>query len=156
MCLVLIPLNIPFILKKNMNILKTVLELLKYEENKGIICVDLKMMNFLLGQQGGYTNKYLCFLYLWDSRAKDKLYWLQKEWSERESLTMVEKNAINEPLVDCDKIVFHLLTNLDSWNNLWKRWMWRGIVLNTCVVFFQGHLTKNWKQVFLIGPRSES
>ena len=56
-----------------MNILKTVLELLKYEENKGIICADLKMMNFLLGQQGGYTNKYLCFLYLWDSRAKDKL-----------------------------------------------------------------------------------
>ena len=113
MCLVLIPLNIPFILKKNMNILKTVLELLKYEENKGIICVDLKMMNFLLVQQGGYTNEFICFLYLWYSRAKDK-HWLQKEWPGRESLRVGEKNVINELLVGCEKIVFHLLTNLDS------------------------------------------
>ena len=47
------------------------LDLGKYDDHKWVTCVDLKMVNFLLGQQGGYT-KYPCFLCLWDSQAKDK------------------------------------------------------------------------------------
>ena len=45
------------------------LELLKYEEHKWIICVNLKMVNFLLGQQGGYT-KFPCFIRLLDQFPK--------------------------------------------------------------------------------------
>ena len=46
--------------------IKLVLDLLQYKEHNWVICVDLKMVNFLLGQQGGYT-KYPCFPCLWDS-----------------------------------------------------------------------------------------
>ena len=45
-------------LRRNMGI---VLDLLKYNKHNWVICVDLKMVNFLLSQQGGYT-KYLYFL----------------------------------------------------------------------------------------------
>lgn len=38
----------------------SVMDKIKYNEHKWLICVDLKMVNFLLGQQGGYT-KYPCF-----------------------------------------------------------------------------------------------
>ena len=86
--------------------IKMVLNLLKYQEQNWIICVDLKMVNFLLEQQSGYT-KYLCFFCLWDSRAKER-HWVQREWPEREMLT-VGKHVIHEQLVDKEKIVFPLL-----------------------------------------------
>ena len=91
-------------LKERYEHIKTVLDLLKYEEHKWIICVDLKMVNFLLGQQSGYT-KFPCFLCLWDSRAKDR-HWIQKEWQVRESLQVGQNNIIHEPLVQHEKIVF--------------------------------------------------
>ena len=50
---------------------KVVLELISYTEHQWIICVDLKMVCLLLGQQSGY-RKYPCFLCLWDSRARQK------------------------------------------------------------------------------------
>ena len=81
-----------------------VLNLLKYQEHNWIICVDLKMANFLLGQQSGYT-KYPCYLCLWDSRAKER-HWVQKEWPELEMLTVGKHNAIHEQLVDKEKIFF--------------------------------------------------
>ena len=40
---------------------KQILSLIKYEYHNWVICVDLKMVNFLLGQQSGYT-KFPCFL----------------------------------------------------------------------------------------------
>ena len=46
-----------------------VLQLISYDQHKWIICVDLKMVCFLLGQQSGYT-KYPCFLCKWDSRCE--------------------------------------------------------------------------------------
>ena len=45
---------------------------IKYDDHKWVIFVDLKMVNFLLGQQSGYI-KYPCFLCLSDSHAKDRL-----------------------------------------------------------------------------------
>ena len=48
-------------------------ELLQYDKHNWVICVDLKMVCFLLGQQRGYT-KYPCFLCMWDSRAREKLW----------------------------------------------------------------------------------
>ena len=50
--------------------IKAVMDLLKYHEHGWIICVDLKMVSFLLDQQKGYT-KFRCFLCMWDSRDRE-------------------------------------------------------------------------------------
>ena len=77
--------------------IKLILERLKYGDHQWLFCVDLKMMNFLLGQQGGYT-KYPCFLCYEDRRA-DKDHWVRKKWLSRHRLIPGEKNVINKPLV---------------------------------------------------------
>ena len=66
-----IPIGPSVYLKEKHEHIKIVLDLLKYDDHKCVICVEQKMVNYLLGQQGGYT-KYPCFLCLWNSRAKDK------------------------------------------------------------------------------------
>ncbi|GFW77893.1 uncharacterized protein TNCV_3911031 [Trichonephila clavipes] len=53
-----------------------VMETIKYQDHMWLICVDLKMVNFLLGLQEGYT-KFPCFMCLWDSRDKQH-HWSQK------------------------------------------------------------------------------
>ena len=62
------------------------------------------MINFLLGQQSGYT-KYPCFLCYWDSRDKAN-HWNKKDWPVRDRLNVGEKKVIAEQLVPRDKIVF--------------------------------------------------
>ena len=57
--------------KGNYEAIKKVLELICYDDRKWIICVNYKVVNFLLRLQSGYT-KFPYFLCLWDSRAKDK------------------------------------------------------------------------------------
>ena len=57
----------------------------------------------ILGMQGGYT-KFPCFLCLWDSRSKNE-HWVRKEWPERNEFPVGQKNLINEPLVDSQKIL---------------------------------------------------
>ena len=49
------------VLKEQQQDIRTVMNLLKYHEHNWIICIDLKMVSLLLGQQKGYT-KYPCFL----------------------------------------------------------------------------------------------
>jgi hypothetical protein len=80
-----------------------VVEKIKYHQHQWSVCVDLKMVNFLLGQQGGYT-KYPCFLCLWDSRAKHE-HWIKKKWPVREDMTVGSKNIINPPLIEREKII---------------------------------------------------
>jgi len=80
-----------------------VLQKLCYNEHKWLISVDLKMVNLLLGQQGGYVN-YSCFLCLWNSRADDQ-HWQRKDWPVREERLVRENNVINESLVDRDRIL---------------------------------------------------
>ena len=100
-----IPLAHSTTLKEQYDAIKYVLLKIAYHDHQWAICVDLKMVNFLLGQQSGYT-KYPCFLCMWDSRAKEKRY-VQKEWPVRELLEPCRaKNVIHEPLVDRDKILF--------------------------------------------------
>ena len=96
-----IPIGHSVTIKEEYGNIKLILERLKYGDYQWLICVDLKMVNFLLGQQGGYT-KYPCFLCCWVSRA-DKDHWVRKEWLSRHRLIPGEKNAINEPLVDRKK-----------------------------------------------------
>jgi len=77
-------------------------------KHEWLICVDLKMVNILLGQQSGFT-KYPCFLCMWDNRATAQHY-TKKDWPVREELVPCRaKNIINNPLVDRDTILFPLL-----------------------------------------------
>jgi len=67
-----------------------VIELLEYDKHNWIICVDLKMVSFLLGQQRGYT-KYPCFLCMWDSRARER-HWVETNWPPRSDLKPGDSN----------------------------------------------------------------
>ena len=62
-------------LKEENQNMKQVLHKLPYSEHQQVICVDIKMVNFILGQQSGYT-KYPCFLCLWDSRGNAQ-HWVK-------------------------------------------------------------------------------
>ena len=79
---------------------------IKYVNHNWVICVDLKMVNFLLGQQSGYT-KFPCFLCLCDSRVKDQ--YVKNNWPLRTELKPGDKNVIANPLLPRDKIIFPLL-----------------------------------------------
>ena len=63
------------------------------------------MVNFLLGQQSGFT-KYPCFLCMWDSRDHAQCY-TKKDWPLWEELVPCkERNVINDPQVNKDRILF--------------------------------------------------
>ncbi|GFV38225.1 uncharacterized protein TNCV_4792111 [Trichonephila clavipes] len=98
-----IPIAHSVTLKEEYANIAKVMEKIKNQDHKWFICVDLKMVNFLLGQQGGYT-KFLCFMCLWDSRDKHH-HWSQKVWPVREELKVGTKNVINPPLVRRDHII---------------------------------------------------
>ena len=99
-----IPIGHSITMKEKYEEIKNILELIDYEKHQWFICVDLQMVNFLLGQQGGYT-KYPCFKCLWDSRARDQ-HWNQRVWPIRENRVPGDKNIIHEPLVPREKIIF--------------------------------------------------
>ncbi|XP_061471112.1 uncharacterized protein LOC133379577 [Rhineura floridana] len=90
-------------LKEEYENIKMVLQKFCYHEHQWSICVDLKMVNFLLGQQSGY-KKYPCFICLWDSRAK-RDHWKKVIWPSREHMTVGAVNIINKPLVDREKFI---------------------------------------------------
>jgi len=104
-----VPIGHSVTLKESYSTVEMVLQKLCYNEHKWLLCVDLKMVNLFLGQQGGYV-KYPCFLCLWDSRADDQ-HWQRKDCPVREELVVGENNVKNEPLVDRDTILlppFHI------------------------------------------------
>ena len=101
-------------LKEKYEPVKQVLECIKYIQHNWKICVDLKMVNFLLGQQSGtsmlvmYNNtKHQCLLCMWDSRDKAN-HWVKKDWEPRITLRAGDKNIINERLVPRDRIILPL------------------------------------------------
>lgn len=98
-----IPIGHSTTMKEEYGTIALVLRKIKYEEHQWSICVDLKMINFLLGQQSGFT-KYPCFLCLWDSRAKNE-HWVNKNWPSRDVIIQGIQNVINEPLVSREKIL---------------------------------------------------
>lgn len=77
MMFVFIPIVHSVMLKENYTRVMIFLQKL-YHDKHNWICVDIKMVNFLLGRQGGFI-KYPHFLRLWDSRAKDQPY-RKKDW----------------------------------------------------------------------------
>jgi len=72
-----VPIGHSVTLKESYSTVEIVLQKLCYNEHKWLACVDLKMVNHLLGQQGGYV-KHPCFLCLRDSRADDQ-HWQRKD-----------------------------------------------------------------------------
>ena len=86
-----IPIGHPTTLKEKYDAIKSVLLHIKYNDHQWVIYVDLKMVNFLLGQR--------------DSRDKEN-HWTKKDWPVRDQLNVEGKNVIAEQLVPCDKIVF--------------------------------------------------
>ncbi|XP_023252229.1 NACHT, LRR and PYD domains-containing protein 9-like, partial [Seriola lalandi dorsalis] len=100
-----VPLAHSTTLKEKYEAVKYVLEKIRYDQHEWLICVDLKMVNFLLGQQSGFT-KYPCFLCMWDSRDTAQ-YYTKKDWPVWEELVPCRsRNVISNPLVDRDKILF--------------------------------------------------
>ena len=91
-------------LKEKYQPIKEVIEKINYATHNWKICVDLKMVNFLLGRQSRYT-KHPCFLCLWNSQAKHER-WVIKDWPPRQEMTVGENSVLYEPLVPRDKIIF--------------------------------------------------
>ena len=85
------------------------MEQIKCLDYNWAICMSLQMVNFLLGQQSGYT-KFPRFLFFWESRSQDQHYAKKRtELPLRTELKPVDKNVIANPLVLRDKIIFPLL-----------------------------------------------
>lgn len=90
-------------LKEKYEAVMYVLEKIHYDQHEWFICVDLKMVNFLLGQ------KYPCFLCKWDSSDTAQHY-MKRDWPIRKELIPCSTmNTINKPQVDRDRVLFPLL-----------------------------------------------
>ena len=98
-----IPIGHSISMREEYDSIKQILEKVAYVKHQWEICVDLKMVNFLLGQQSGYT-KYPCFPCMWDSRAKSE-HWTRKEWPLRKEMIAGKKNIIYQSLVTTEKII---------------------------------------------------
>ena len=138
-----------------------ILNKLGYSEHNWAICVDFKMVNFLLGQQGGCI-KYSCFLcYLFSllnilvfsSRASTQ-HWVKKDWPAREDLAVGDKNIINELLVSRDRII---LPPLHRKLGLMKQYMKaldkHGDCFNYIVKKFPGVSVEKMKAVIFDEPQ---
>lgn len=98
-----IPLAHAIGMKESHESMKTLLELIKYDEHNWYICGDLKVIGLLMGLQSGFT-KYCCFLCLWDSRDTENHY-KQKHWKARDGYVPGQMNVKADPLVDTSKIL---------------------------------------------------
>ena len=96
-----IPIRHSTTLKEKYDAIKTVLQ---YEIHQWIICVGLKKVNFLLGQQSGYT-KFPCFL-CYDESMDKANHWKIKNWPVREQSKVSDRNVIHDQLVTREKIMF--------------------------------------------------
>lgn len=90
-------------MKEEYDSVSLLLKVINYADHQWVICVDLKMVNILLGFQCGYT-KHPCFICLWDSRAKND-HWTKKNWLLRDTLEEGKHNVIKKPLVPREKII---------------------------------------------------
>ena len=141
-------------LKENYENIKVMLERLKYCVHQWLICVDLEMVNFLLGQQGGHI-KYTCFLCYWDSRANEE-HWIRNEWPPRNTIKPGEKNIINNPLIDRKNIILPPLhIKLGLMKQFVKALDLLETVLNTFAQPFLALAMRRKKQGCLMGLRSE-
>ena len=110
------------------------------------------MVNFLLGQQDGYT-KYSCFLCLWDSPARQQ-HWEKMAWPIRKSIEVGEANIIREPLVEREKIILPPLhIKLGLMKQFVKALNKDSASLKYLCDFFPGLSTEKLKAGIFIGPQ---
>ena len=105
--------------------LKQLLNKLEYSKYGWHICGDLKVVSMLMGLQLGYM-KYCCFLCEWDSRA-NTLHYLKRDWPQRKSLKVGEKNVQHPALAEWQKILLPPLhIKLGVMKNFVKAMDWTG------------------------------
>jgi hypothetical protein len=95
--------------------MKLLLEKIQCEKYNWKLCGDLKVIAHLLGLQLRCT-KFSCFLCEWDIRDR-KHNFIHKQWAERETLIPREKNVVNTPLINPEKVY------LPSWQE--KTWTYK-------------------------------
>jgi len=99
-----IPIGHSVTLQEKYDNIKVVLEKIQYDEHQWVICVDLKMVCFLLGQQSGYTNYLIFYAY---GIVEPKLNIGLEKIGQGGTVSMLgRKNIVNEPLVDPNRIIF--------------------------------------------------
>jgi hypothetical protein len=84
---------------ENMEVLVGKIQCEKYNWN---ICGELKIIALLFGLQLGYT-KFCFFLCEWDS-GDTKYHCIHKQWPERESPILRQKNVVNTRLIIPEKV----------------------------------------------------
>lgn len=90
--------------KETYDVLKKMLEDIKYDEHKWRVCSDLKVVAILQGMQGGYT-KHMCFLCNWDSRYKEGCQYLKRDWNLRGENVPGRLNVQKAELVQRENIL---------------------------------------------------
>jgi len=90
-------------MKETYENLKQLLKKLEYRKYGWHSCGDLNAVPLLMGLQLGYM-KYCCFLCEWDSRAKT-LHYLKRDWPQRKSLKVGEKNVQQPALAEWHRIM---------------------------------------------------
>ena len=98
-----IPLAHSIHMKESYENMEILLTKLKYHDHAWKVCVDIKVLNMLQGQQSGYI-KFRCLFCEWDSRDK-KNHWVKRKWPTRVSRTLGQKNITNPALVESSKVI---------------------------------------------------
>jgi len=90
-------------MKETYKNLKQLLKRLECSKYGWHICGDLKAVSLLMGLQLVCT-KYCCFVCEWDSRGKT-LHYVKRDWPQRKSLKVGEKNVQHPALAEWHKIL---------------------------------------------------
>jgi hypothetical protein len=90
-------------MEKTYKNLKQLLNKPDYSKYGWHICGDLKVVSLLMGLQLGYM-KYCHFLCEWDSQTKT-LHYLMRDWPQRKSLKVGEKDVQHPALAEWHKIL---------------------------------------------------
>ena len=123
-------------------------------QQRQILCVDLKMVKFLLGLQGSHT-KFLCFLCLLDSKARTE-HWTKKNWPVRSELIPGSLNVLAPLLVERSKLCFLIHIKLGIMKQFVKALEKDGDCFKYICMKFSGPTIEKVNLEFLMDPRIES